>query len=521
MSPRKISLVRRITQYVALAFFLVAFIFATLTNPIPGVTDFFYRLDPLAALTAMLAGKVLIATFGLAIITLALTVLFGRVWCGWLCPMGTVLDIFKPAGRRPAGNRRALSPRWRMTKYLLLIFLIVAAVLGNQSLMIFDPITLLTRTMANAFWPALSAAIYGIEKVLYQFDALWPALDAVHRSIVFPLFKDLRPVFGMAVPITLIFIAVLGLNWIAERFWCRYLCPLGGMLGALSRFAPFKRVVDDTCISCNHCSHICPTGTIDPARRYASDPAECSVCYDCVSECPPASTSFKFLPGLQAITGHLYDPSRRDALKVMGASAAWAALAMAEPITKRQPATMVRPPVLDLEKFEQLCIRCNLCVRVCPTQGLQASGLDGGWRNLMTPRLVPRIGYCSYNCAACGTACPTKAIPELTLEEKRHVTIGLARIDRDRCLPWAYNIDCIVCEEACPIPTKAIKLEQAEVINGKGDLVTIQRPYMLKEYCIGCGMCEYQCPMGGEAAIRVYSYTEAGGYLGDGSGDFY
>ncbi len=514
MPPRTITLLRRITQYIALIFFLIAFVFATLTNPIPGVTDLFYRLDPLAGLTAMLAGKTLIAAFSLAGITVVLTLLFGRVWCGWLCPLGTVLDLFKPKRLHKTKKAQAISTRWRIVKYLLLIFLVGAAILGNQSLMIFDPITLLTRTLANAVWPALSAAVYGIEQFLYQFDSLWPALDAIHKSIVFPLFRDLRPVHELAVPIALAFIAVLGLNWIAERFWCRYLCPLGSLLGLMARVAPFKRIVDNSCTACGHCSRICPTATIDPDRDYASDPAECIVCYDCVAGCPPSSTSFQFQLKPAAIPKHNYDPTRRDALKVLGASAAWAALALAEPITKHQSARLIRPPVLDLQKFEQLCIRCNLCVRVCPTQGLQASLTEGGWRNLMTPRLEPRIGYCSYNCAACGTACPTSAIPKLTLEEKRHVTIGLARIDRDRCLPWAYNIDCIVCEEACPIPTKAIKLEEAEVTNGRGDRVVIQRPYMLKEFCIGCGMCEYQCPMGGDAAIQVFAYTEAGGYLG-------
>jgi ferredoxin len=154
-------------------------------------------------------------------------------------------------------------------------------------------------------------------------------------------------------------------------------------------------------------------------------------------------------------------------------------------------------------------------MRVCPTQGLQPSLFEGGVQNVMTPRLVPRIGYCDYSCNACGEVCPTEAIPRLPLEEKQHTPIGLARLDRSRCLPWAHNIPCIVCEEACPVQHKAIWLYTAETYNAQAELIVIQLPYVVKELCIGCGICEYQCPMGGDAAIRVHAPTEPGGYLGD------
>ena len=102
--------------------------------------------------------------------------------------------------------------------------------------------------------------------------------------------------------------------------------------------------------------------------------------------------------------------------------------------------------------------------------------------------------------------------PELALEEKQQTPIGLARIDRDRCLPWAYDIPCIVCEEACPIADKAIELDVIEIVDAQGEAVLLQRPRVVKELCIGCGICEYQCPMGGEAAVRVYTWTEASPY---------
>jgi polyferredoxin len=516
MTGKQIRLIRRIVQIVALLFFLYLFVFATFMNPVPGLAEIFYRFDPLVALTAMLAGRVFLAGLALSGITLVVTLLFGRVWCGWLCPMGTTLDILKPGRRAQKNAPKPPSEKWRLIKYILLVFMVAAAVFGNQSLLFLDPITILTRTLSNAVWPALSAGVYAAEKFLYQFDGLWQPLDAVHQAVIYPVFKDNLPVYPLAVPILLFFAAIVGLNWWVERFWCRYLCPLGGMLGLVSRFAFLRRVVGEDCTSCGLCSRHCPTGTIDPARNFASDPAECTVCYDCVSACPKGGTSFKWkLPQWKPEASHPYDLSRRDVLKTIGLSAAWVALAQVEPVEKREPADLIRPPGARLVDFDGLCIRCNECVRVCPTQGLQASFLEGGWQNMLTPRLDSRIGFCNYSCNACGQVCPSGAIPKLGLEEKRQTPIGLARVDRTRCLPWAYNIDCIVCEEACPIANKAIKLEEVRVVNGKGEEVTLQRPVVIKELCIGCGMCEYQCPMGGDAAVHVFSYTEAGGYFGN------
>ncbi len=179
--------------------------------------------------------------------------------------MGTTLDLLKPGQGMQKNIPKPPSDKWRSLKYLLLIFVLAAAIFGNQSLLFLDPISIMTRTMANAIWPALGFAVRAVEGFLYQFDALWGPLDAIHSAVIFPIFRDLLSVYPLAVPVFLFFAGIVALNWWAERFWCRYLCPLGGLLGFVSRFSFFRRVVGEECSACTQCSRHCQTGTIDPA----------------------------------------------------------------------------------------------------------------------------------------------------------------------------------------------------------------------------------------------------------------
>ncbi len=514
MNPRIWRRLRRVTQVGALVLFGYLFVTASSTRPTRMAwADLFYRLDPLVALTASLAGRALIAGLALAGVTLAVTLLFGRVWCGWFCPLGTILEWIAP---RRAHSARPPSERWRLAKYLLFVVVVAAALLGSQTLLFLDPVTLVSRTMATSVWPGLGNGLHRLEGFLYRFEPLWVPLDWFHNTLYQPFFGSDAALYSLAVPLFLFFAAIVALNWWSERFWCRYLCPLGGMLGLVSRFSLVRRDVEKGCAACARCEGACPTGTIDPADGYRSDPAECIVCFDCVVDCARGGVAFRWQwPGWRPAPAQPYDPGRRALLLGLGVAATGVALAAAEPITQRRPATFLRPPGADLTDFEALCIRCGECVRVCPTHGLQHSLFEGGVQNVMTPRLLPRLGACDYGCNACGEICPTGAIPPLAISEKQHTPIGLARVDRDRCLPWAYDVPCIVCEEVCPVPHKAIGLELAEAIDTWGNPITIQRPYVVKELCIGCGVCEEQCPMGGEAAIRVYAPTESGGYWGD------
>lgn len=509
MSPRIIRRIRIFSQIIFFCLFMVLFVQAVYLGESVLPSDFFYRMDPLIAATAMLAGRVVIAGLLYSIITISLTLIFGRVWCGWICPMGSVLEWISPSR-----NHKEVPDAWRRVKYLVFLGLIFAAVLRNQSAVFLDPITILTRTMTTVIWPGLRFLVYGLEGFLYQFDFLWPALDSFNKNLLVPLFQGIESVFLAALPVFIFFMVIAGLNHIAERFWCRYLCPLGGFLGLLSRLSIFRRSVNENCIACNKCSAVCPTGTVNVKKNYASDTAECTMCFDCAAVCPADAIHFPAaLPNWKPAEFQSYDPKRRQALQTAAGVLAGVALAGLEPNQSRQPSQLIRPPGARLTDFEEKCMRCGECVRVCPTQGLQPSLLEGGWQNLFTPRLMPRLGYCSYNCDACVRTCPTGAIPAISKEQKQAEKIGLASINTDRCLPWAYDTLCSVCEEMCPLPQKAISLEEVPVTAVDGSNRIIFRPQVHRELCIGCGVCEYHCPVGGDAAIQVFTLPEFEGFI--------
>lgn len=496
---------RRVRQAVQILFFAlyVYLLFAALQRRVAfPLADLFFRLDPLAALAAMLAGRAWIPRMAPALVTLALTLLLGRVWCGWLCPLGTLLEWvhFRKEIGFVAKTRFLVSPRWRSVKNVLLFLILTAALLGNLSLLVLDPITLLTRTMTTAILPALNRAITAVEQTLYPVGFLRPAIDWIERVLRGPVLPVLQPVFALNVLIGLLFIVVLALNALADRFWCRDLCPLGALLGLLSKVSLLRPVIGAACNRCGQCVGVC---RMDAIQDYEIVSGECTVCLDCLAACPEAGIAFRF--PLRPDRWRVFDPTRRQVLTSLAGGALGVAL-LRSGIRVRYPhPQLIRPPgAQDEEAFLARCLRCSQCMKVCPTSGLQPVLFEAGLEGLWTPRLVPRLGHCNYGCNACGQVCPSGAIPPLDLAQKRQAIIGMAVVDRNRCLPWAYGVPCIVCEEMCPVPHKAIRLEEATVLNAQGEAVIVQRPYVLLDLCIGCGICEYQCPMAGEAAIRVY-----------------
>jgi polyferredoxin len=496
---------RKVVQYLALAAFAVLFVESHQDGWPGNLINIPLRLDPLLVLAHLLASRTFLAGSALALILVLITLLFGRAWCGWLCPLGTILDLTAPHPVR--GKRPAPPEGWRAVKYTLLLTIVAAAIFGNLTLLFLDPLTILLRTLTVSLWPAANQIITTLETILYPMPALAGPIsnfDAWFRPAIMPL----QPAYYRdTILFAALFLCLIDLELLASRFWCRYLCPLGGLLGLLSKVAIFRRRLKQECKGCTLCTELCPTGTINPAKGYASDPGECTMCLECLETCPRGLTTFS--PKASLAGWNEYDPNRRQALFGIGAAIAAIALYRSDLFARRESPTLLRPPgTLDVNPDDVAltqCTRCSECMRVCPTNGLQPAVLEAGPEGFGSPVLVPRLGYCDYSCNACGQACPVQAISALTLDEKRLQVIGKAYIDENRCIAWSDHVPCIVCEEMCPLPKKAIQLEEAEVWGPDGTQVNLQLPHVVRDLCIGCGICEYRCPVSSQAAIRVYN----------------
>jgi polyferredoxin len=502
------QIARRITQVLFLILFLVLFILAAYPYQSHVPSDLFFHFDPLLGFTASLAARKIILQALLSLIVLVPTLFLGRIFCGWVCPLGATLDGVDGSVKRKRNNEdQSVLFRIRWFKYVLLILILSAAIFSVQIAGYFDPISLLTRTLVTVIYPVFVYLVDGFIGSLFAVSFLENAAFSVSEALRGTLLPIQSQSFQGTVLIGLIFIAILSLAYFQKRFWCRNLCPLGALFGVLSRFRLYKRVVSDSCTSCSLCFKNCRMGAIEK-DFITTDPYECINCMDCQVVCPVNAIEFKF--GGKAPSSKFSLDRRKTLQAGLSGLVAMSLFRIGKFNTVRKE-KLIRPPgALKEDEFLDRCIRCGECVRICSTSGagLQITALESGWEGLCTPALITPMGYCEYNCNLCGKVCATGAIQSLTLEQKHEVKMGTAHFDKTRCIPWYYGDNCMVCEEHCPVSPKAIQFTTQSITTIDGRRAEIFLPFVDEALCVGCGICSKVCPVVGEKGIYLTSDGE-------------
>ncbi len=498
---------RQISQ----AFFLLLFLFLFIktdyngTDELEYAVNIFFRLDPLIAACAILAGKTLIFLFFPALITIVLTILLGRFFCGWFCPMGTLLDY---TNKLWSGKRREPATQPATLKYILLVLILTGAFWGLPVVGYFDPFSLLVRGMTLAVFPAFNSIVSSFFTITYQFGPDW--LNGVTEPLYSLLKETILPFkqkyFDLSLLSLALLLTVFFLERFGRRFFCRNLCPLGALLSIIARFSFFRGFAGQDCEKCRMCRTVCRMGAINDQRQVAPD--KCNLCLDCLVLCPSNFINFRF--GGSGQKPELVLMSRRFFVGSIITGVFVPSFLNTRILAQQRSPLLIRPPGALAEKdFPGLCVRCGECMKVCINNALQPVFLEAGIEGIFTPKLIPRLGYCEYNCSLCGQVCPSGAIKKLPLQEKKNVIIGRAQFDKNRCLPYAKGVPCIVCEEHCPTPDKAIKFRSTTVKSMTGMDVQVQQPYLIDTLCIGCGICENKCPLPGSSAVIVTSDGES------------
>lgn len=498
-------MLRRISQIVSFAVFVLLLARAKSLGssgadmrPVHPV-NYFFNLDPLAALVNLLAGHALSLALLWSLVILIPTFFLGRFFCGWICPMGSMNQFLGGIRSRSRSRKTLIAAnrykKWQATKYFLLIAGLLAALCRSSIIGWFDPFSLLVRSMGVSILPAAASKKY---YVVYQLH-YWPSV-----------------LMGAA------FLTLLLMNLRVTRFWCRALCPLGALLGVAARWSILGLHKDAaTCNKCSRCLIHCQGGD-NPIGGVPWHKAECHLCLNCVEACPHGSLEFRFFRKLQApleVAGT--NLSRRKALAAAVIGLTVVPLLRAQSaFGKGRSERLIRPPgALEENDFLSRCIRCGECVRVCPNDALQPTLTEAGVTGLWSPVVTPKIGYCEPSCVLCSEICPTGAIQELTSRQKGWIVgdgetstpmlIGTAVYDQRTCLPWAKATDCVVCLEWCPVAPKAIYLKDALVMDAEGKSRTLKQPHIDLSRCVGCGACEFACPLQEQPGVYVTSSGES------------
>lgn len=510
----RLTRIRVASQIVFFALFMLA-VWATWTTRLEGYpVSRLLEIDPLVTLSTWLSTGYVYRYLGWALLLVAITFIFGRVFCNWMCPYGTLHQFVSWLFSVRSNSQRIASNQYQPLQYLKYVFLIIFLVMASMGALqigLLDPIVMMYRAVALFVAPASDMVVGRFDNTSAAglwIDQLKFAPGAEHRIFVGSFW----------VAITFMFFVVMNL-W-KPRFFCRFVCPLGALLGVFASKSLFRinRIVS-RCTDCNLCLMRCE-GASDPQSQVRT--AECFGCMNCIDDCPEDALQFTMVGQDRSQVVAAPDLNRRQV-----AFASVAGL-LSVPMLRNNGKVsdenfsplMMRPPgsVAELEFLER-CIKCDQCINVCPTNVLQpATMTEGGIEALWTPVMNFNIAHCQLKCTLCSEVCPTGAIRKISVAEKLGegefaaqgpVRLGTAFINTSRCLPWANQIPCVVCEEVCPVAPKAIQTYDEEVKDVFGNMVVLNKPFIVPDLCIGCGICHAECPVQDQPAVYVTAVGES------------
>lgn len=441
------------------------------------------------------------------VVVLILTMMFGRVYCSTICPLGTFQDFFswfsKKAQIRKHKKKKVFGfeKPYNILRYSLLV-LTILFLLGGSAFMLnlLDPYSNFGRITTNLFKPFAIAANNGVASLLESFDLFW-IYPAQYRaismlSLLFPL-------------------AILGLVvWLSlkkGRLYCNTVCPVGAFLGFLSKFSMFRLAIDTSrCNNCGLCEWNCKANCIDK-DNHTLDVSRCVSCFNCLTVCNKGAVNYKinwykkpakavepdlekrgFVAGSLALVMVLFGfKNRKDSINDTKNSIV---VTKASTVPENKQFEVMPPGSSTLRFYNDQCTSCHLCVSACPTNVLQPAMLEYGLIGFMQPRMDYHTGFCNFDCKICADVCPTGALLPMELEEKKLTQLGKAKFIQENCVVETEGTDCGACSEHCP--TKAVDMKMC---HGKRMLM----PEVNEDICIGCGACEYACPTQPYKAIFV------------------
>lgn len=474
-------------------FALITFYFLDFAALMP---DSFHALAHIQFVPAIVGGSFIILA-----VLIVLTLLFGRVYCSSICPMGIYQDIVAWVSRKTAKKKKRykFSKAKNILRWTTLAIVIVSFIIGFPVLLaLLDPYSAFGRIVTNVFRPVYMAGNNVLESIFTSFG------NYTFYKIEVTILDVFTFISAITTLLTIGFFA-----WRYGRTYCNTLCPVGTLLGFLSKFSFFKVRIDSSmCNGCGACAMKCKASCID-SKNHKVDDTRCVSCFNCLDSCKHSALSYAPYKKKNTVTDKKAETNsnRRQFITTAITTVITVPAAMAKnkiagvftdkDIPTRQ--TAISPPgAQSTEHLLHHCTSCHLCVSRCPSRVIKPAFMEYGLEGIMQPVMTYEKGFCNYNCTVCTDVCPNHALLPLTREEKNMLQIGRVHFVHDICVVITDGNNCGACAEHCP--TQAVTMIPYK------DGLTI--PHITPDICVGCGGCEFICPVRPSRAIFVEGHTE-------------